>query len=111
MLQKASILIRYTQFSESNEQYDNIPVDVSGDNVPDQIDSFDRDVIPDSLYQNIIRCQYKRPTPVQKYGLSIGIAGRDLMACAQTGKNRYYFCHLQVQVKQLVSYFLLLHPC
>lgn len=67
-------------------QYDSIPVEVSGDNVPDQIDSFDKDVIPDSLYQNIIRCQYKRPTPVQKYGLSIGIAGRDLMACAQTGE-------------------------
>ena len=109
MLQKASILIRYTQFSESNEQYDNIPVDVSGDNVPDQIDSFDRDVIPDSLYQNIIRCQYKRPTPVQKYGLSIGIAGRDLMACAQTGKIKKSQDYLQVQVRQQAFYSLLFH--
>ena len=46
-------------------------------------------MIPDALYQNIIRCHYKRPTPVQKYGYSIGMAKRDLMACAQTGKNRY----------------------
>lgn len=93
MLQKALTLIRYSLFLSSKIQYDNIPVEVSGNNVPDQVASFDRDVIPDSLYQNIIRCQYKRPTPVQKYGLSIGIAGRDLMACAQTGKNRPYFCH------------------
>lgn len=65
-------------------------MEVSGDNVPEQIASFDRNFIPDSLYQNINRCQYKRPTPVQKYGLSIGIAGRDLMACAQTGSFIVY---------------------
>ena len=69
-------------------QYDSIPVKVSGEDVPDPIQAFDNAVIPDALYQNIIRCHYKRPTPVQKYGYSIGMAKRDLMACAQTGKKR-----------------------
>ena len=70
------------------DNYDSIPVEVSGDNVPDPISDFSKENIPNSLLQNIIRCDYKRPTPVQKYGLAIGCAGRDLMACAQTGSGK-----------------------
>ena len=39
----------------------------------------------DVLALNIKLAKYDRPTPVQKYGLPIVLAGRDLMACAQTG--------------------------
>ena len=66
-------------------QYDTIHVEVSGEDVPNPIMEFTKETVPNSLFRNIIRCQYKRPTPVQKYGLAIGISGRDLMACAQTG--------------------------
>ena len=65
-------------------------MDVSGDNIPEPISDFSSDKIPASLYNNIVRCHYTRPTPVQKYGLAIGIAGRDLMACAQTGRIVYW---------------------
>jgi len=40
------------------------------------------------LLSNIKLANYTKPTPVQKWGIPIGKAGRDLMACAQTGTDR-----------------------
>ncbi|GAY32746.1 hypothetical protein CUMW_003910 [Citrus unshiu] len=34
------------------------------------------------------RCKYVKPTPVQRHATSILVAGRDLMACAQTGSRK-----------------------
>merc|ERR1719291_908002 len=38
--------------------------------------------------QNIKRCGYTRPTPVQKFAMPAGLAGRDVMCCAQTGSGK-----------------------
>ena len=38
--------------------------------------------------KNIERSGYNKPTPVQKYALSIIMKGRDLMGCAQTGSGK-----------------------
>ena len=41
-----------------------------------------------ALMANVQRCKYTKPTPVQRYSIPIGLAGRDLMACAQTGSGK-----------------------
>ena len=37
---------------------------------------------------NIKRCNFTNPTPVQRHAIPIGMGGRDLMACAQTGSGK-----------------------
>lgn len=50
--------------------------------------TFEEAKLCESLENNISRSGYVKPTPVQKYGLPIISAGRDLMACAQTGSGK-----------------------
>jgi ATP-dependent RNA helicase DDX3X len=42
----------------------------------------------EALNKNIKRCKFVKPTPVQRYAFPISLAGRDLMACAQTGSGK-----------------------
>ncbi|XP_023817010.1 probable ATP-dependent RNA helicase DDX4 isoform X2 [Oryzias latipes] len=70
------------------DKYDDILVDVSGTNLPAAIMTFEEAKLCESLKNNISRSGYVKPTPVQKYGLPIISAGRDLMACAQTGSGK-----------------------
>nr|QIJ58490.1 DEAD-box helicase 4 protein [Oryzias celebensis] len=70
------------------DKYDDILVDVSGTNLPPAILTFEEAKLCESLKNNISRSGYVKPTPVQKYGLPIIAAGRDLMACAQTGSGK-----------------------
>lgn len=70
------------------DAYDDIPVDTSGENVPPPVNTFAEIDLGDALNQNIRRCKYVKPTPVQRYAIPISLAGRDLMACAQTGSGK-----------------------
>ena len=56
--------------------------------MPAPIASFDEASLPPALAANTVRCNYSKPTPVQKYSIPIGLAHRDLMACAQTGSGK-----------------------
>lgn len=70
------------------EKYDDIPVEASGENVPDAVLSFTNPPLDDHLISNILLASYTVPTPVQKYSIPIVMGGRDLMACAQTGSGK-----------------------
>lgn len=72
------------------DKYDAIPVQVSGKDTDfyKVISRFSEAKLTDSLFDNLRRCGYDRPTPVQKHSVPIVTGGRDVMACAQTGSGK-----------------------
>ncbi|KAJ3289878.1 DEAD-box ATP-dependent RNA helicase [Rhizoclosmatium sp. JEL0117] len=70
------------------EKYDDIPVETSGNNVPEAITNFDDSALDPLLKSNVKMANYTNPTPVQRNSIAIVTAGRDLMACAQTGSGK-----------------------
>ncbi|CAB4013474.1 vasa, partial, partial [Paramuricea clavata] len=68
--------------------FDNIPVEVTGNNPPAAIQTFDELLLPDTLKSNLAKAEFTKPTPVQKHGMPIILSGRDVMACAQTGSGK-----------------------
>lgn len=67
---------------------DEIEVKVTGENVPQPISSFANSGLRNHLLDNVKKSGYLKPTPIQKYAIPIVLAGRDLMACAQTGSGK-----------------------
>ncbi|XP_078738664.1 ATP-dependent RNA helicase DDX3X isoform X1 [Lampetra fluviatilis] len=70
------------------EKYDDIPVEATGHDCPNHIDTFEEVEMGEIIMGNIALTRYTRPTPVQKYAIPIIIGKRDLMACAQTGSGK-----------------------
>lgn len=70
------------------DRYDDIPVEATGENVPNHVEDFDAANLCEVLAGNLKLANYSKPTPVQKYAIPIVVNGRDLMACAQTGSGK-----------------------
>ncbi|KAJ3687229.1 hypothetical protein LUZ61_016393 [Rhynchospora tenuis] len=70
------------------DAYEDIPVETSGENVPPPVATFADIDLGNALNENIRRCRYVKPTPVQRHAIPIALSGRDLMACAQTGSGK-----------------------
>ncbi|WIA22088.1 hypothetical protein OEZ85_004431 [Tetradesmus obliquus] len=70
------------------DAYEDIPVEASGRDCPPHADSFEELDLGEVIANNVRRCKYTKPTPVQRYAIPIGLAGRDIMACAQTGSGK-----------------------
>ncbi|KAK3091467.1 hypothetical protein FSP39_020000 [Pinctada imbricata] len=70
------------------DKYDKIPVEVTGGDPPPCIKNFEEAGLADSFLTNVKKANFEKPTPVQKYSIPIIMAGRDLMACAQTGSGK-----------------------
>eukprot|EP00760_Papus_ankaliazontas_P029663 PhM_4_TR433/c2_g1_i1/m.20120/K11594/DDX3X, bel; ATP-dependent RNA helicase DDX3X len=82
-------------------EYDNIPVSLHPDNRVSPIKAFQDVAIPQELIDNIARCKYDAPTPVQKHTIPIALNNFDLMACAQTGSGKTAAFLLPVIIKIL----------
>ena len=70
------------------DKYDSIPVQVTGREPGRPIEGFSQAELLEQCSINIKRAQFNKPTPIQKYAIPIGLKGRDLMACAQTGSGK-----------------------
>lgn len=70
------------------EKYDDIPVSLSGADCPKPIVDFQSSDLHALVKDNIALATYNNPTPIQKNSVAIVTAGRDLMACAQTGSGK-----------------------
>nr|AFD29608.1 VASA-1 [Schmidtea mediterranea]ANE21813.1 VASA 1 protein [Schmidtea mediterranea] len=70
------------------DNYDKIPVEVTGDDVPPALNTFSSLHLPEFLTSNVENLKYTKLTPVQKYAIPIIDSKRDLMACAQTGSGK-----------------------
>ncbi|CAB4059372.1 DDX3X [Lepeophtheirus salmonis] len=70
------------------DRYEDIPVEATGDNVPDGINDFMDINMAEIMANNIKLANYSKPTPVQKHAIPAITNGRDLMACAQTGSGK-----------------------
>lgn len=68
------------------QKFDNIPVQVSGENIPEPIQRFSEIAKDPSVVEAVKKSGYQTLTPIQKYGIAIVMNKRDLMASAQTGK-------------------------
>uniref|UniRef100_A0A8C7L9L9 RNA helicase n=1 Tax=Oncorhynchus kisutch TaxID=8019 RepID=A0A8C7L9L9_ONCKI len=88
LCEKESSIFAHYESGINFDKYDDILVDVSGSNPPKAIMGFEEAALCESLNRNVSKSGYKKPTPVQKHGIPIIAAGRDLMACAQTGSGK-----------------------
>lgn len=70
------------------QKFNDIPVSVVGNDAPPHITHFDQLNLCSAVTDNIKRAAYNVPTPVQQYAIPICLAGRDLMASAQTGSGK-----------------------
>ena len=68
-------------------QYDDIPVEVSGHDLPEPMLAFDAAVLGAALMHNLSLARYEKPTPVQKYSIPIGTSRRS--SCL---RSRLYLC-------------------
>ncbi|XP_066038454.1 probable ATP-dependent RNA helicase DDX4 isoform X2 [Chamaea fasciata] len=81
-------IFAHYQTGKNFDKYDENVVQVSGLDPPAALMSFAETNMCRTLTENIAKAGYSKPTPVQKYSIPIILAGRDLMACAQSGSGK-----------------------
>jgi len=70
------------------DKYFDIPTQITGVDPPEKAKKFSECDLEESLMENIKRCKWNKPTPIQSCSVPIVNGKRDLMACAQTGSGK-----------------------
>jgi ATP-dependent RNA helicase DDX59 len=65
-----------------------LEITIQGDNVQRPILEFIHCDLSKQLSENLRKCNYVTPTPVQMQVIPVALAGCDLLACAQTGSGK-----------------------
>ncbi|XP_046633385.1 ATP-dependent RNA helicase vasa-like isoform X2 [Daphnia pulicaria] len=73
---------------EHFHNFDKVALQVTGQNIPQYITSFEEAGLRPLLLQNIKNSGYVKPTPVQKGSIAVILAKRDLIASAVTGSGK-----------------------
>ena len=81
-------MFKSVQVGINFDRYDKIPVEISGNNPTEFINTFADAGLLETIDANVKKAKYFKPTPVQKYAIPAIMAGRDLMGCAQTGSGK-----------------------
>jgi ATP-dependent RNA helicase DDX52/ROK1 len=63
-------------------------INVVGKSVPEPAKTFDEFCVEESIIDNLKKCSYVDPTPVQKQAIPVMLEGRNLLACAPTGSGK-----------------------
>ncbi|ENN71883.1 hypothetical protein HUJ04_001041 [Dendroctonus ponderosae] len=84
-LQKKKLLLE----QEEVNHYRNIHnITVVGRKVPAPARTFSDLKVKESTIENLTKCGYEDPTPIQKQAMPIMLQGRHLLACAPTGSGK-----------------------
>ncbi|CAH1179452.1 unnamed protein product [Phaedon cochleariae] len=74
---------------EKVNQYRNANnINVVGRRVPDPYKVFDEFKVDVDVIENLRKCGYEEPTPIQKQAIPIMLEGRQILACAPTGSGK-----------------------
>ncbi|XP_047970912.1 DEAD-box ATP-dependent RNA helicase 52C-like, partial [Salvia hispanica] len=80
---------KFDELDVGEEEKGSVPVEAEGVDIPPPVTSFqEMRFSAKSLNDNIRRCNYVKPTPIQSHAIPVAMIGRDLMACAQTGSGK-----------------------
>ncbi|XP_040569776.1 probable ATP-dependent RNA helicase vasa-like [Lepeophtheirus salmonis] len=77
------------EIGDNFDNFDKVRVEVTPtERAPTPINLFRDTPFTSILQDNIARCSYTRPTPVQKHAVPIILMKHDLISCAQTGSGK-----------------------
>ena len=68
--------------------YDSQKFEITGDDAPASITTFDEASLSQTVKENIAKSNYHAMTPIQKCAIPVILADRDLMGCAETGSGK-----------------------